>query len=228
MVIRLRPLLILILMLVLLGLALHTPNGPAQATGAKKGLASPEFSSPQTNSTFLIGDSTSWRLTGKRDGGPNLFLRRDPDWHLNAVGGRSVVKLPSLIQTYLSAVDPAPRTFIMALGTNTRAEWQSHSYADALSLLPPETSVVLVIPIRAGSNKGEKGKAVARNARWLYALARTRPNTVVADWRSTVLQDPTLDPVTGRSRLLAEGIHQTRHGRLVWMRVVEAAVKKVS
>lgn len=193
----------------------------------------PDEGPPALGGTFLVGDSTSSRLFGQweaeRGGKPtyNWWRHRHPDWYVDAVGGRSVVKLPERITDYLTTVDSAPSLFVMALGTNPRAGWTKASFENALALLPRTTKVVIVVPVRAGTNKGEKATQVTRYAGWLRQIAASERRYVVASWRKRVLTDPEMDPRTGASPLTVEGVHQTNpRGRRAWLEVVDAAVAR--
>lgn len=190
---------------------------------------------PALGKVFLIGDSTSYRLSGQweaEDGGSptyNFWNSEHPDWIIDAVGGRNVNKLTERIQYHLANVDSSPSIFIMALGTNPDPEddWWKWKYEQALNLLPATTKVVLVIPVRAGSNKNAKGAQVTKYAGWLHEIAAERNNTIVANWRNRALTNPVPDPVTGISSLLTEGIHQTHPlGRRTWLTIVETAVNR--
>lgn len=189
-------------------------------------LAPTQAETPRRHSTFLIGDSTSWRLTGQYDGRANLFHQNHLDWYVDAVGGRSLLALPTQILWYLVHVDPAPDTFIMALGTNPYPGWQKRHYQLSLALLPRTTKVVLVTPAVFGS-RWPKSAITKTHARWLAEIAAERPHTVLADWRQKVRRSNP-DPRTGRSALLAEGIHQTPvTGRRAWLNLVVARVNGV-
>ncbi len=174
-----------------------------------------------------MGDSTSWRLTGEYDGRANLFRQYHLDWYIDAVGGRSLLALPTRILWYLLNVDSAPDTFVMALGTNPVPGWEKVHYEICLALLPRETKVVLVTPAVFGSRWG-KTKVTRRNARWLAEIAAERPHTALVDWRKKV-QRSHPNPRSGVSPLLEEGIHQTPiTGRRVWLDMVVAKVNQVS
>ena len=197
------------------------------ATAMIAGTLAPAIAeAPRRGSTFLVGDSTSWRLTGEYDGRANLFRQYHLDWYVDAVGGRSLLALPVRIYSYLQNVDSAPETFVMALGTNPYPGWEKEHYERCLALLPRETNVVLVTPAVFGSRWG-KSKITRRYSRWLKEIAAERPHTALVDWRKTV-QRSHPDPRTGVSPLLAEGIHQTPiTGRRVWLEMVVAKVKRL-
>lgn len=181
---------------------------------------------PRRYSTFLVGDSTSWRLTGEYDGRLNLFNRYDLDWYVDAKGGRNLLQLPIRIVHYLVNVDSRPDTFVMALGTNPHPRWEKVHYELSLALLPSVTKVVLVTPAVFGSGR-EKAKTTAKYARWLRQIAEDRPHTVVADWRE-LARESHPDPRSGKSALLAEGIHQTPvTGRRAWLELVIETVDHV-
>jgi hypothetical protein len=189
-------------------------------------LAPANAEAPRRGTTFLVGDSTAWRLTGEYDGRVNLLRQYDLDWNIDAVGGRTLLALPTRIVWYLRNVDSAPETFVMALGTNPYPGWEKVHYELCLALLPRDTKVVLVTPAVFGS-RWAKSKITRRHARWLAEIAADRPNTVLANWRQKV-QRSNPDPTTGKSRLLAEGIHQTPvTGRRVWLDLVVAKVDQL-
>lgn len=194
---------------------------------ARAEVAAEPAAAPRLHSTFLVGDSTSWRLTGKYDGRVNLFRQNQLDWHIDAIGGRSLLVLPKRILWYLSHVDSAPDTFVMALGTNPYPGWQKWHYELCLALLPRNTKVVLVTPAVFGT-RWAKSHNTKIYARWLAEIAAERPHTALADWRRQVKRSHP-NPRTGRSPLLAEGIHQTPvTGRRAWLKTVMTQVNQVS
>ncbi len=190
-------------------------------------LAPAEAQAPRRDSTYVVGDSTTWRLTGEYDGRANLFEQYGLDWHVDAVGGRTLLALPIRILWYLVNVDRSPDTFVMALGTNPYPGWEKVHYELSLALLPRDTKVVLVTPAVFGT-LWPKSKTTRRHARWLAEIAAERPHTVLADWRRLV-KESNPNPRSGRSPLLAEGIHQTPGlGRRTWLELVIDAVDRVS
>lgn len=186
-------------------------------------------------STFIVGDSTSWRLTGEYDGMANLWAQRHPDWTVDAVGGRNVTTLPSRISHHLANVDASPDLFVMALGTNPAADgstWWKWNYVAALNLLPATTKVVLVIPFRGNRVTADgraKSDAVTRYAGYLKEIAAERPSTAIADWRRLVVSDATRDPNTNIGVWTMDGVHQrVPHGRTAWMDILDQAVATLS
>ena len=175
----------------------------AQSPGASASERSDHGSSVHPGGTFMIGDSTTYRVSG---------MLRDvaPDWYLDYHWGRSIKALPSHIDSYL-AKDPHPSNFVMALGTNWchDPEWSLARLRRAIAKLPADTNVFLVTVVRAGEFQADKDKIMRLYNGYSRALARTRPNTYIINWRQTVMTDPTLDPVSGTSSLLEDGTHQT-------------------
>lgn len=157
----------------------------------------------QLSGTFMIGDSTTYRIAPK-------LHELQPDWYLDYQRGRSIRTLPSHIDAYLRR-NPAPANFIMALGTNRShdPEWSEARLRRAIAKLPARTNVFLVMVVRAGEFQADKDAVLQDYNRYSRDLAKDRPNTYVIDWRGTVLADPTLDPVTGISSLLEDGTHET-------------------
>jgi hypothetical protein len=179
-------------------LALSAPaQGDALATRSDHG------SSVTPGGTFIIGDSTTYRVSG-------LLRSEVPEWYLDYHWGRSIKALPSHIDRYL-AKDPHPSNFVMALGTNWchNPEWSEARLRRAIAKLPADTNVFLMMVVRAGAFQAEKDKIMRRYNHYSKDLARTRPHTYIVNWRKTVLDDPTLDPVRGTSALLEDGTHPT-------------------
>ena len=179
---------------VLLALALVIPPAPAGADDPGPVLLT---------GTFIVGDSTLYRVAPR--------LRQvEPDWYIDHQRGRPVSALRQRVAKYLRR-NPHPANFVMALGTNRChfPEWSAARLRRAINQLPDGTNVFLVMVVRAGSYQRDKDVTLRLYNRYARRLARTRPHTYVVDWRQTVLSDPTLDPVTGRSSLLEDGTHQT-------------------
>ena len=201
----------------------------AQAAPAAKRTA------PALGGTFIVGDSTTYRLTGAweaEDGGSptfNLWNARHPDWYVDGVGGRNVNKLGERIDYYLNNIDSNPYMFVMALGTNPDPEddWYKSHFLGSLNKLPSTTKVILVIPVRAGTNKGTKGTQVTKYAGWLHDIAANRNNTIVANWRQRVFSDQTINTTTGIGEWTNDGIHQKNpFGRAEWMDILDTAVAR--
>jgi hypothetical protein len=174
---------------------------PAQAEAAAP--RSDLGSSVTRGGTFIVGDSTTYRVSG-------LLRSEAPDWYLDYHWGRSIKALPSHIDRYL-AKDPHPSNFVMALGTNWchNPEWSEKRLRRAIAKLPADTNVFLLMVIRAGAFQADKDAIMRRYNRYSKNLAKTRPHTYVVNWRKAVLHDRTLDPVTGTSSLLEDGTHPT-------------------
>ena len=178
----------------LLVLALVVPSAPAGADAPGPVLLT---------GTFIVGDSTLYRVAPR--------LRQvEPDWYIDHQRGRPVSALRQRVAKYLRR-NPNPANFVMALGTNRChfPEWSAARLRRAINQLPKDTNVFLVMVVRAGAYQHDKDVTLRLYNRYARRLARTRPHTYVVDWRQTVLSDPTLDPVTGRSSLLEDGTHQT-------------------
>jgi hypothetical protein len=177
--------------------------GPAEPR-AFASPSAPALPSPTTPTGILmIGDSTTKRVTP-------WLAEHQPSWHVDGQGGRPVRALGHRIEVYLRS-HPAPADFIMALGTNRsfNPDWTERRLAHAINKLPAETNVYLVMVVRAGRFQAWKDTVLRGYNRMSRSLAKRRPNTWIIDWRRTVLSDPTLDPLTGRSLLLEDGTHQT-------------------
>ena len=126
----------------LLAAALTVPASPAGADGRS-------VPPPPLSGTFLIGDSTLYRVAPR--------LREvEPDWYIDHERGRPVSALRQRIAKYLR-INPNPANFVMALGTN-RCHFPEWSYARlrrAISQLPKETNVFLVMVVaRPGRTSG--------------------------------------------------------------------------
>jgi hypothetical protein len=182
-------------------LALLGAVAPASSAG---GAAPHRAARPQLSGTFMIGDSTTYRIAP-------MLSERKPDWVLDYRRGRSIRTLPSHIDAYLRQHDDPPQNFIMALGTNRchDPEWSEARLRRAIAKLPKQTNVFLMMVVRAGQFQADKDAVLQEYNRYSRDLAHDRPNTYVIDWRGTVLADPTLDPVTGLSSLLEDGTHET-------------------
>ena len=182
----------------LAALALALTLLPATAGAEGRSVPPPPFSG-----TFIVGDSTLYRVAPR--------LREvEPDWYIDHQRGRPVSALRQRIAAYLR-INPNPANFVMALGTNRchNPEWSYPRLKRAIDQLPRETNVFLVMVVRAGSFQRWKDVTLRLYNRYARHLAAVRPNTYIVDWRQTVMSDPTLDPVTGRSSLLIDGTHQT-------------------
>jgi hypothetical protein len=184
---------------VLAALALVTVLLPAAPAGAAGRSVPP----PPFSGTFLVGDSTLYRVA------PRL-RELEPDWYIDHQRGRPVSALRKRIAAYLR-INPNPANFVMALGTNRchDPEWSYARLKRAIDQLPRETNVFLVMVVRAGSFQQWKDVTLRLYNRYSRHLAAIRPNTYIVDWRQAVMSDPTLDPVTGQSSLLIDGTHQT-------------------
>lgn len=188
-----RPALLVAVALTVLGISSEAASVPAAHHG----------SSVTRGGTFMIGDSTTYRVSG-------LLRRQAPDWYLDYHWGRSIKALPAHIDLYL-AKDPHPSNFVMALGTNWchDPEWSEARLRRSIAKLPADTNVFLMMVVRAGAFQADKDRILRLYNRYSRDLARTRPHTYIIDWRHTVLSDPTLDPVSGTSDLLEDGTHET-------------------
>jgi len=153
--------------------------------------------------TYMVGDSTTQRVYEK-------LQARHPDWNIDGRGGTPIRALPSRLEFYL-AENPAPRYFIQALGTNNSSDpdWTKARLVAAINKLPAETTVYLMLVVRAGDFQNDKDANLIEYNRFSRELSKERPNTFVINWRNTVLSDPTLNNRTGLSSLLEDGTHQT-------------------
>ena len=184
--------------------------GVLLASVAVASLASPRLAStrPTTGptTTLAIGDSTLWHAE------PELAARH-PDWVIDARRGRLVSAMRPLLRAYIRT-DGMPDQVVIALGTNGSRSWSRRDLRRLiLEELGGRTRVVLVLPVRPDGAEAERDRKVRRYARWYQRLARDRPRTFVADWRRRVLQDPSLDPETGLSDLIYDGVHENGEPR---------------
>lgn len=181
----------LILIISLMGI-FQVPT--ASAVDERRGVTLP--------TTFIVGDSTTWRIE------PKLSELR-PDWHIDALQGRPVKALRSRIKAFLEYQNPNPEHFIMALGTNRSEDWTAERYRRALALLPNNTKVYMMLVVRTGEFQAWKDETLIEYNRWSRNLAQNRHGFYVINWRGEVLSDPTLNTVTGISSLLEDGTHQS-------------------
>ena len=171
--------------------------GPAEPA------ASARPSAATLTGVLMIGDSTTKRVTP-------WLAEHHPSWHVDGQGGRPVRALGHRIEVYLRSHN-APADFIMALGTNRsfNPDWNERRLGRAINKLPAETNIYLMMVVRAGRFQTWKDAVLRDYNRISRSLANRRPNTWIIDWRGTVLRDPSLNRVTGRSLLLEDGTHQT-------------------
>jgi hypothetical protein len=151
--------------------------------------------------SYVLGDSISAL------GSAELQLRR-PGWSINAVHGRPVAALPTLVSN-LRAVDQRPYRVVIELGSNQSPNWTKAHYEDAIAELPNSTRVLLVTPYKAGGGHwAPKGvRATMRYARWMTQIARQRPHTCVVPWRARA---------SHHREWLRDGLHPTDDFLATW------------
>lgn len=154
--------------------------------------------------SYVLGDSISAEAAPLR-------ARRDM-WTVNAVHGRPVAALDELVAN-VTAVDRRPFRVVIELGSNQSRGWTKQDYAAAIARLPASTRVLLVEPDKApGTRWGAAGvRATAAYARWMRAIARSRPHTCVVPWRRAAAAHPDW---------LRDGLHPTEEHYADWVDLV--------
>jgi len=180
-------------------LALTAPRAGAQIG------PSVNWIQPSASHSYVLGDSLSEQDTP-------LLREHQPEWSINALGGRPVTKLTPLIINLLT-VDPAPALVVVELGSNNRPRWTKQKYLDALARLPRSTKVLLVTPYKQpGTGWGPKGvRATEQYARWMEQISNRRPRTCVVAWRDAARRHP---------EWLRDGLHPTPAGYEVLTRMI--------
>lgn len=183
------------------------------AAAFSAGLAPPAAAD---STPVLIGDSISAGRAG------DLFLAERPAWDRDAVMGRLVNQLPLRLDERIANVG-TPRRVVMALGTNTVAEWTKADFLDAVNKVPESTQVIFIAPyVRANDLDPALPRGSLANsrthqyARWMNALAAEEPNVCVMPWRARVINDPAL--------LRSDGAHPSWAGQRVWARMLHTQI----
>lgn len=151
--------------------------------------------------SYVLGDSIS-------EQGARALHERRPRWVVNALHGRPVTALPTLVRN-LRAVDQRPARVVVELGSNQSSRWTKADYREAIALLPRSTEVLLVTPYKAPGMRWERTgvQATARYARWMEQIARRRPHTCVVPWREQAAAHP---------EWLRDGLHPKDESYGLW------------
>jgi hypothetical protein len=192
-------------------------SDPRAHQGEVAGYADPDWrlgTYKKRPKVFMVGDSITH--AGRTS------LNR-PKWEVSAVPGRDVCTLPYYLRDRMKALK-APKTVVVALGTNACPEWRYEDYRDALRTLPARTQVVLVTTYRDPVRYSDANELYRRRAsvqstyyRWMQTLDRVRPHTCLANWRAEVVRRPWL---------VHDGVHLGTYGRKVWAATVTNAVAR--
>lgn len=171
-----------------------------------------------SDKTLLIGDSTS---DGIREKFPS-------EWIIDAEGGRPIRALNWQIEDFLNK-NPAPRNFVMALGTNRSSDpdWSKERLVNAIDKFPVDTRVFFMMVVRCGEFQAWKDEVLKDYNRWSRELSVERPRSFIVDWRGRVLADDTLNHKTGISSLLRDGTHQTDLGGNVYVNLIRNKIASV-
>jgi hypothetical protein len=172
----------------------------------------PPADAARSTQTLVIGDSLTYRATDQ-------LAALHPDWMIDGVPGRGLTALIPVLKKHLAA-DGAPETLVIALGTNSLPGNNGDVYADAVALVPASTRVVFVTlyrdPVIYGAETADRMRALSHV---MSEVAADRPGSVVAWWRSLVVQHP---------ELLVDGVHQTDpDGYAAWVAQVDSAWTRV-
>jgi hypothetical protein len=172
------------------------------------GVCTPSATAPQAaGGVLLVGDSIAWR-------GSDELARLRPSWTIDGYPGRRFTDLQDRIDFYLAG-HTAPTGVILELGTNAAGSYKRSALDQSLATLPADTRLMLVVPYRGTArNPGVQLKAQARYDSWYRKIARTRPDTCLADWRSLVRKHPDV---------LVDGVHPTHRSESRWAHFVADA-----
>lgn len=164
-------------------------------------------------STFLVGDSISYRGAGE------LHARIPVE--VSAVPGRDVGNLPWYVTDRLRAHRKPLKTLVIALGTNATPGWGYDDYRRVTNMVPRKTRIVFVTTYRDParySDEPYRGNSSTQvtYTRWMRHIAAVRPRTCVAEWRGYVEKYPSA---------LADGVHPSEWGGKAWANLVAAKVR---
>lgn len=150
------------------------------------------------HSVFVVGDSIT--VMGRK------YLPKN--WEVNAVSGRPVKCLPSILRK--RKADGMPKVIVMALGTNPSKGWSLADYRAAVDMFPKGVRIVLVTPYRVSY-------ATALMKKYALAMHRLakRKNVYLADWRAYA---------KAHQSQLTDGTHPNKAGRKAWAKIIEAKV----
>lgn len=180
---------------------------------AGRGDAAPRRAGTGQEQLVLIGDSTSWRAEDK-------ILAMHPDWKIDGVQGRNVTELVPRIRAHLAVEGVAPRTLVIALGTNGDPGWTKADYVYATELVPASTRIVFVTPFRDAAVYGQASyERMRQYAYWMRTIADDRPRTAVSRWRQYAEAHP---------ERLVDGVHEDDPlGEQAWADCLDAAYSEL-
>lgn len=157
-------------------------------------------------STLMIGDSLTF-------GGRRALSEIHPTWTIDGLPGRTADRLIPVLGRHLRSRAVAPRTVVVALGTNERGA-SLRIYRRAAQMLPSRTRIVFVTTYRDPTLWGtDRARAMGKISRWMSRVAAELPHGCVVPWREEVMAHP---------EWLRDGTHQTRDDNGVgnWARLV--------
>jgi hypothetical protein len=198
---------------VAVGVALTPVPEPAVVTADPQQPGS-ALARPATGAyTLVIGDSIA-------HGSSEELGQLQPHWIIDAVDGRTVDKLPAIIEEWVERTGSEPAEVVVELGTNTSRAWQPEDYRAVRDLLPA-SRIAFVTPYRAvqaGNRGADPSRAIARTGSYaaeMRRLAAAEAGTCIAEWRDLVAADPAL---------LDDGVHPTSAAERVWAELVSEAM----
>lgn len=176
------------------------------------GLATPATAA--TSGPHLIGDSITVQS------GPIYKARHQPLATIDAANGRPVSTLTSRIKAKLAA-GPAPKLWVLALGTNEGdMKFTRTQFVAAYDLIPRTSQVILVTPWR---NPAVFDAARVSNMgtveKWMKDLDNYRPNSAIASWAWTMRNVPG----AAEQYVSDDGVHPTPEGAIKWAELVHQA-----
>lgn len=138
-----------------------------------------------------------------------------PGWELDGESGRKVARIVPILREYKEAHGSVPPVVVIALGSNEQT-WFNRVYQYAVDMLPAETTVVFQSLWRDPAVWPRRSARMEQLTEMMHRVASRRDHTCVSRWRARARAD--------HETLIADGVHPTEQGRLVWARVLERAV----
>ncbi len=157
---------------------------------------------PAGGGVVMIGDSLTWR------GGDEL-ARRHREFTLDGEPARKLTALKERLD-FFRAGHGQPDGLIIELGTSPAPSFRSRDLVRIVKSVPASTTVMLVQPYyEIGTDPVVVTESSTRVARWMAALAKSRPDTCVANWPAYVRAHP---------GTLLDGAHTTHAAEGGWAR----------
>lgn len=158
---------------------------------------------------YVVGDSITHRSRQE------LRARR-PNWDIDAVPGRRVTALPTLMRRR-AKMPGNVRHLIIALGSNVdpKNQWSREDYRKAADTFGPNTTVTFTTMWRDRNRWPNAARIVKKYSRYVGQIQNNRPLTCYFHWRKVAVKRPWL---------IADGVHPTARGERVWARGVSNSV----